>query len=249
MHNPAMEAEKTLTDLGWPQLMGAWAERCRTERGTSTVLASKPFMSVTAAKERSQEIDEARAMEDRGQPMSFGGIADVRVAVVRAQKGSALEAEELVAIANSARGYQKLREQLEVQAESAPLLWKRGVEIDDFVDLYATVGRAFEPDGRVADTASRALGALRKKVARLQLALENKAKSMLDDSHIVQHLQDTYWTQREERYVLPVKASSRSRVPGVVHGSSGSGQTVFVEPHALVELNNDLKLAEYEVRE
>jgi DNA mismatch repair protein MutS2 len=188
-------------------------------------------------------------MEDKGQPMSFGGIVDVRVAVVRAEKGSALEGEELIAIADSARGYQRLREQLEVQAESAPLLWQRAESIEDFVDLYATRSRAFEPDGRLADTASRQLGLLRKKVARLLQNLENKAKSMLDDARIVEHLQDSYWTQREERYVLPVKASSRSRVPGVVHGSSGSGQTVFVEPHALVELNNELKLAEYEERE
>ena len=244
-----MEAAKTLEDLGWPKIMQAWASRCRTERGSAAAAASTPLSGVQAARTRVREISEARSMEDKGQPLSFGGIADVRVAVVRAEKGSALEGEELVAIADSARGYHRLREQLEVQAESAPLLWKRAEDLDDFVDLYATLSRAFEPDGRLADTASRQLGLLRKKVARLLQNLENKAKSMLDDSRIVEHLQDTYWTQREERYVLPVKASSRSRVPGVVHGSSGSGQTVFVEPHALVELNNELKLAEYEERE
>ncbi|MCP4449588.1 MAG: endonuclease MutS2 [Myxococcales bacterium] len=244
-----MEADKTLADLGWPQIMEAWAYRCRTERGAAAALASTPLSGVAAARKRVSETAEARMMEDKAQPMSFGGIADVRVAVVRAEKGSALEGEELVAISNSARGYHRLREQLEVQAEAAPLLWERAEGIEDFVDLYATLQRAFEPGGRLADTASRELGVLRRKVARLQQGLESKAKSMLDDSHIVEHLQDIYWTQREERYVLPVKASSRSRVPGVVHGSSGSGQTVFVEPHALVELNNELKLAEYAEKE
>ncbi len=244
-----MEAEKTLADLGWPQIMEAWASRCHTVRGSAAVLVSVPMPNVQEARTRAEEVSEARAMENRGRPMSFGGIADVGEAVVRAQKGSALDGEELVAIADSARGYHRLREQLETQADLAPLLWQRAEGIEDFVDLYATVGRAFEPDGRLADTASRELGNLRRKVGRLQLALETKAKSLLDNSHITQHLQDTYWTQREDRYVLPVRASSRSQVPGVVHGSSGSGQTVFVEPHALVELNNELKLAEYAERE
>lgn len=241
-----MDSEKTLLDLGWPVIVDAWASRCRTERGAAAVRALGPCETQEASAHRAAEILEARQLENRAQPMSFGGIQDVRAPVVRAQKGSSLEAEELVAIAQSARGYHRLREQLEVQQAALPLLWRRAESIGEFAELFATLFSAFDPDGRVADQASPRLGGLRRKVARLQQALENKAKSLLEDSRIAAELQDSYWTQRDDRYVLPVRASSRSKVPGIVHGSSGSGQTVFVEPQQLVELNNELKLAEYE---
>ncbi len=241
-----MESEKTLLDLGWPIIVEAWAERCRTSRGADAVREQDPCASQEAASKRATEIKEARRLEDRAQPMSFGGIVDVRAPVVRAQKGSSLEAEELIAIAESARGYHRLRGQLEVQQESVPLLWQRAESIGDFEALFSTLLGAFEPDGRVSDQASHTLGGLRRKVARLQQSLEGRAKSLLEDSRIASELQDSYWTQRDDRYVLPVRASSRSKIPGIVHGSSGSGQTVFVEPQELVELNNELKLAEFE---
>ena len=155
-----MESEKTLLDLGWPVIVEAWAERCRTSRGAAGVRELAPCPSQEAAAERSAEIQEARQLENRAQPMSFGGIQDVRVAVVRAQKGSSLEAEELIAIAESARGYHRLREQLEVQQEAVPRLWKRAESIGEFDQLFATLLAAFEPDGRVADQASHTLGGL-----------------------------------------------------------------------------------------
>jgi DNA mismatch repair protein MutS2 len=244
-----MPSEKTLLDLGWPVIVEAWASRCRTVRGADAVRGLSPFERKRDASHRVAEVSEARQLENRAQPMSFGGIVDVRAPVVRAQKGSSLEAEELVAVADSARGYHGLRGQLEAQQESVPLLWRRAEAIGEFQELFSTLLRAFEPDGRVADQASHTLGGLRRKVARLQQSLENKAKALLEDSRIAAELQDSYWTQREDRYVLPVRASSRSKIPGIVHGSSGSGQTVFVEPQQLVELNNELKLAEYEEQE
>jgi len=79
--------------------------------------------------------------------------------------------------------------------------------------------------------------------------LERKLGSLLDSAHISEHLQDKFFTQREDRYVVPIRVDARSRVRGIVHGTSQSGQTVFVEPEELVELNNRLKLAELEVAE
>ncbi len=79
--------------------------------------------------------------------------------------------------------------------------------------------------------------------------LERALERLLDASDVAPHLQDRYFTQRDDRYVLPIRVDGRSRVRGLVHGSAQSGQTVFVEPEALVELNNRLKLAEWEVLE
>lgn len=244
-----MESDKTLRDLGWAQIVEAWSGYCSTERGSDAVMAIACAKSQDEAQERAEEVSEARMLEERAMGMSFGGICDIRQSVVRAQKGSRLESEELIAISNCARGYDRLRESLALHQADLPRMWIRAEAIGEFQQLEQRLSKTFEPDGRIADSASPALAGLRRKVLRIQQQLESKAKSLLEDNRIGQELQDKYWTQREERYVLPVKASSRSKVPGIVHGSSGSGQTIFVEPHALVELNNELKLAEFESKE
>ena len=79
--------------------------------------------------------------------------------------------------------------------------------------------------------------------------LERRVATLLDAAHVKDHLQDRFSTQREDRYVIPVRIDARSKVRGIVHGTSQSGQTVFVEPEEIVDLNNRLKLAELEVAE
>src|SRR5437763_419206 len=76
-----------------------------------------------------------------------------------------------------------------------------------------------------------------------------RVSTLLDASHVQPHLQDRFATQREDRYVIPVRVDARAKVRGIVHGTSQSGQTVFVEPEEIVDLNNRLKLAELEVAE
>src|SRR5438270_848855 len=86
------------------------------------------------------------------------------------------------------------------------------------------------PTVRLAARASPALGALRRRAHVVREELERKVGGLLDAGHLAEHLQDRFFTQREDRYVIPVRIDARSRVRGIVHGTSSSGQTVFVEP-------------------
>src|SRR5262249_23172099 len=106
-----------------------------------------------------------------------------------------------------------------------------------------------EAAGRLADHASPSLGGLRRKASELHRELGRLVHDLLDDPKVAPHLQDHFYTQRDERYVLPIKSADRANVRGIVHGSSQSGQTVFVEPEEVVDLNNALKLAELAVAE
>src|SRR5207302_7682568 len=90
---------------------------------------------------------------------------------------------------------------------------------------------------------------LRRRAHVVREELERRVGSLLDSAHIGEFLQDKFFTQREDRYVIPIRIDARARVRGIVHGTSQSGQTVFVEPEEIVELNNRLKLAELEVAE
>jgi DNA mismatch repair protein MutS2 len=236
-------------DLGWSQILEGLAARSHTQLGAERARALAPLGGPQQALHQLEEIRELRRLWDRSAPIPFGGIVDIREAVARAAKHSPLDAEELLAVAQSGRGFSRLREHVEQRAEILPLVWERAAAIPDLEELHQPILDSFQEDGTLADDASPELGRLRRKVARLQQSLEQRARELIDDPRIASELQDRYWTLREDRYVLPIRSASRSRIQGIVHGASGSGQTVFVEPQPLVELNNALKLAEVEVDE
>ena len=100
-----------------------------------------------------------------------------------------------------------------------------GAILDSFEEGQGTV--------RLRDRASPALGGLRRNAQRIREELERKLERLLDGAHIAPHLQDRFFTQREERYVVPIRVDARSQVRGIVHGTSQSGQTVFVEPEEI----------------
>src|SRR5581483_133037 len=110
--------------------------------------------------------------------------------------------------------------------------------ISDLDDVSGPIDDAFEPGegARLSDRASPALGGLRKRAAQVREELERRIGGLLDASHVQPHLQDRFATQRDDRFVIPVRVDARAKVRGIVHGTSQSGQTVFVEPEEIVEL-------------
>src|SRR5262249_46154764 len=167
----------------------------------------------------------------------------------RAKKGGILEPEDLRAVAHTLEGGKAIRRCLLAHHVDVPRLAARAEPISELDDVSGPISDAFDDSGRLADHASPALGPLRRRVSELHAELGRHVRGLLDDQGIAPLLQDKFFTQRDDRYVLPIKAAARGRVRGIVHGSSQSGQTVFVEPEAVVDLNNALKLAELEVAE
>jgi DNA mismatch repair protein MutS2 len=244
-------APKTLDDLGWPTYVDHWAKRCATVRGAGAVRAFAMFDADSggseAARERAREITEARALASQDAALTLGGIRDVASAIARVRKAAALEAAELVAVAATGQALGRLRLQLHEHAAVAPRLAVRGEAIADLGHVYLPILEAFEADGRLVDHASDALGPLRRALAAIKAQLEKRMSALLTDERFAPYLQDAYYTQREDRYVLPVRTDGKGFVRGIVHGTSQSGQTLFIEPEEIVDLNNRAKLAEAEV--
>jgi DNA mismatch repair protein MutS2 len=203
--------------------------------------------ALAAARERVAEIREARALRARDLALPLGGIVDIAAAIDRVRKAAALDAPELVAVASTARALARLRAHLREHAEVAPALAARAVAIADLGHVYHPILEAFDPDGKLVDHASDALGPLRRAAASIKAQLEKRMEAALVDERFAPYLQDAYYTQREDRYVLPVRTDGKGFVRGIVHGTSQSGQTLFIEPEEIVDLNNRLKLAEAEV--
>jgi len=242
-----MIAAKTLEDLGWPTLVDHWAKRCATRRGEAHVRAAQLLETTDAARTRAQEITEARGLASRDAALPLGGIAAVAEAIARVRKAAALDAPELVAVATTGRSLARLRAHLREHAAIAPRLAAHAAAIADLGHVYHPILEAFDADGRLVDHASDALGPLRKALASIKAQLEKSMGGLLTDERFAPYLQDAYYTQREDRYVLPVRHDGKGFVRGIVHGSSQSGQTLFIEPEEIVDLNNRAKLAEADV--
>jgi len=136
------------------------------------------------------------------------------------------------------------------RVEGAPRLSARAAEVRDTTEVASGIRRALLPSGEVADDASPKLGDLRRSLVRLRSQLTSVMESYLRDRDADRWLQDKVITTRNDRYVLVVKADHKGQLPGVVHGSSGTGQSVFVEPLPAVTLNNDIvELQDEERRE
>jgi DNA mismatch repair protein MutS2 len=234
---------RTETELGWPEILSALAGRCRLPAGRRAALAL-PFLPTAAeAREALARVGEARRLSEAGSLLPLGGVGDVEGHLDRAARGGVLEPLALRECAALARAVARTRETLLTRAAEVPRLAALAEPLGPSAAIADRIERAIEPSGTVSDRASPTLAEARERSRGLHRALKTQVEALLADPGMERHLRDRYFTIRNERYVLPVLASARSAVPGIVHNASQSGQTLFVEPESMVELGNELSIA------
>jgi DNA mismatch repair protein MutS2 len=183
--------------------------------------------------------------------ISFTGLPDLTQASEKIRiDGASLEPRELFDLISLLDRAADARSILNAVAERFPRLGARGAAIADFRPLLSAIDGKVLPNGAIADTASVALNRLRREIERqkrdIQQSLERFIRAHRDDGM----LQEEIVTIRNERFVVPVVTGQRRRIDGVIHGTSSSGHTLFVEPLETIDLNNDLvRLTEEEARE
>lgn len=205
------------------------------------------FEAMADARVRTLEISEARDLAARGFALPLDRIADVASAIDRARKAAVLEPEELIAVAATGRALSRLCAHLRQHGDVAPKLATYAAAVADLGHVFHPILDAFDSAGRLVDEASESLGSLRRSAAAIKAQLTKRMEAMLVDERFAAYLQDDYYTQREDRYVLPVRSDGKGFVRGIVHGTSQTGHTLFIEPEEIVDLNNRLKLAEADV--
>lgn len=188
-----------------------------------------------------QETDEARALLADRPDVGIGGARDIGPLVERAARGGRLEPSQLLAVAATLEAADRLRRQL--ADDPRPLIRDLARHLHPLSALAGVLARSIAPDGEILDGASPRLGSLRAAVRVAQERLRRRLDELVS-GELGGALQEPIVTVRGGRYVVPVKAEARGRVPGIVHDASGSGQTLFVEPLAVVELANAWREAE-----
>ncbi len=236
--------DKALAALGWATLCAELARLSRTPMGRARCLALLPGDDAALAERRLLQIEEARGLHRREREVPLSDALDVRPAVGRASREGTLEPEALLQVARLIRAATSARRFCLSQATFAPLHAELAAELSELDPLATELERAFDPAGKLLDSASPLLGELRERARGLHRAVKERLEQMLKDEHIVPMLRDLYYSVRGDRYVLPVRAEHKSHLPGTVHNASGSGQTLFIEPQELVELGNQLTIAQ-----
>ncbi|HAT4124046.1 TPA: endonuclease MutS2 [Clostridium perfringens] len=212
-----------------------------TKSAKEMVLDLKPYDSVYDVKEHLEETKEALDILMRKGNPPFEGLYDVKEAITRAEKGGVLSIEGLLRIGNMLSVTRKLSDFLTRKEEEEEhrilegmregLIVLRGVE--------SAISKAIVSEEEIADSASDKLYSIRRSLKEKNSSIRDKVNSIVRSN--AQYLQDSLYTVRGDRYVIPVKAEYKSQVPGLVHDQSSTGATLFIEPTALVNLNNEIK--------
>lgn len=246
---PLHVAERAARDLGFVEIQGILAATCKTPFGREA-LADEPFpSSLETIEVRLDEAMEARRAVERKVAPDFGSIRDVRAVIDAVEKGVVLGANDILDVAKTLDALARLHDVLAFQGSEAPRLSALGAGIDDDRRFSKRVLRSFDEQGQLTDDASPELSMLRAKVRALRAEATEQLGTLvreLDDAGV---LRDRNFTVRNDRYVLPVKSEFQSRVEGIVHDASQTHQTVFVEPRALLQLGNRIKIARADVEQ
>jgi DNA mismatch repair protein MutS2 len=217
--------------------------------GKRAVDALEPGTDQKSLEAAFAQIREAREWLRAGNELGFGGLADPQQWLEHIEgPGVVLDAAELLDAASLLETAGWLRQQFREEPANFPLLAARAASLADFRDALAAIRRCVLPNREISDDASQALRRIRASIGQTRDSIQRTLKQILRSRN--PDAGEDYVTLRNDRFVIPVRAENRRSVAGIVHGTSGTGQTVFLEPFETVETNNQLvQLAEEEAAE
>lgn len=234
--------EKTMKILEYNKIIERLSKLCLSPMGSEIAENLLPSSSMDEVKQMQEETDEAvKVMLSKGS-IPFEGLRDIRGGLKKANIGSILEPSDLLKIADQLRCARRLKYFLSEESdENYHILHELAEGIVPLKSIEDDIYRCIISEEEVADGASTALYNIRKQIRDKNGAIRDKLNSLIRSQNVSKALQESIITVRGDRFVVPVKAEYRGSFPGLVHDQSASGSTLFIEPMAVVEMNNDIK--------
>ena len=237
----------TLTKLEYYKIIEKLKKKCSSQLGKRIAEELYPQKDEEKIQEMQRETSEAVLIRRYEGSFPLGGIVDTFDAVALAEKGGILNPEEISKIRENLYAAKNISTFFNRKLQyEIPLLREYGSGIITLRDLEEDIERIIDEESQIKDTASDTLWSIRRKKKTLNDKIKTKLDNIVRNSNTVKYLQETLITTRQGRYVVPVKVEYRQNIPGIVHDQSASGATLFIEPAAVVEFNNDLKKLEIE---
>ncbi len=239
----ACATERTYRDLGWNIIQAALAQATLTDIGAKSAGELYGLSTHAAVVEMLAQVEAMRAlrMEGRALPLERNISAEMYATIARCDKGMILEASELLDSVHLMRCTDTLRLYCQDGPEEFTAI---AITLPRFGVVLSLVADVLDDKGDIRDDASVALSEARAKSRSLHQRIRDRLNALLNDDKIGRYLQDTYYTLRNERYVLPINTDFSGQVAGIVHDASQTDKTLFIEPQELVALGNALVVAE-----
>ena len=234
-------ARFAIKTLEFDKVKNILADKTATALGRQAVGAMRIESEFAKVKRLQEETAEALRIMDEGKRFPFGGAYNIVSEVKRAELGSTLDPEELLHVQTTVAAIRQMKFFLQDEAEIAPVLSEYANGFGIFTKLEKQITNAIDDHGEIKDSASTKLGGLRTAIQIAKNRIKEKLDSLLHDPSNQKYFQENLVTMRGDRYVIPVKMEYKMNFPGIVHDQSGTGATLFIEPMAVVNLNNDMK--------
>ncbi len=234
--------QKALKTLEFDKIIHILTAHAASEGAKEMCRKLVPYDNINDVERAQRETADALRRVYRKGSVSFGGIRDIRGSLKRLEIGGILGMGELLQIMSLLETAGKIQQygQREADDTSRDSLDESFEFLDPVPTLASEIRRCILADDEMADDASSALLQIRRSMRQMNDKVHNTLNSMVNGS-ARSYLQDPVVTMRDGRYCLPVKAEHRSQVPGMIHDQSSTGSTLFIEPMAVIKLNNDFK--------
>jgi DNA mismatch repair protein MutS2 len=232
---------RTLRVLEYEKILARVAEFCAFSGGEELALALLPSDDLLTVQEWLAQTSEAYKLLDQKTDISFGGVHDVRPLLDRAERRAMLLAQELLDTRNTLLRSRTLQNTLTKLEASFPRLAEIAANIEPCSHVIAEIGRCINERAEVVDGASETLSRVRSELRVAQERLLSTLDRIIHSGDFRPYLQDALVTQRQGRYVIPVRAEHKGQVAGIVHDQSASGATLFIEPLRVVQQNNAVR--------
>ena len=232
--------EKNKAILEFDKMIAYIAGKCNSEAGREKVKNIIPFADKSSLQQEFKRVGELKELMQSYGRLPLSSFEDIRVLINRlAPENSYLKAEDLQSIQNSIEIALDVKSFLSKFKDKYPAATAISGKLHELNQLLNNIKFTIEPSGKIFDNASRELKAIRSNIMRLNNEIHVKLERIMKKNR--ENLREEYITLRDGRFALPVREFSVSKVPGIVHGQSGSGATYFVEPMPVVELNNQVQ--------
>ncbi|MBK9208897.1 MAG: hypothetical protein IPL71_11610 [Anaerolineales bacterium] len=231
---------KTLNVLEYPKILDRLAGYCGFSASMDLARALEPTSSYELATAYIAETTEARKLLSM-QSAGVGAAHDIRPQADLAARGGVLDAHALLDIKSTLISCRELKKAFEKRADEYPRLTKAAMGLPETFGLVDAISRILSDRGEILDSASLKLGEIRRSLRISQDRLMSRLQKYVTDSKTVSMLQEPIVTQRDGRYVIPLRAEFKGKIKSIIHDQSSSGATLFVEPLPVVEANNQIR--------
>lgn len=234
---------ETERELEFDTVLEEISKLCNSTKAAEYSLKIKPYNNVEDLKDELDLTEDVIQIFQSGEELPLSGLREIDSSLKKSQiRNAVLDEFELLRIKDNLRVFRLVNNYIYNKSGSLVSLSKikELIHFNQFIEKH--IDDAISDNGEVKDTASKELQSIRRNILSTSDRLRNKLQSILKKTFQDDLLQDDFYTMREERFVIPVKTEFKKQIPGIIHGLSNTGNTVFLEPSEIIDMNNSLSI-------